>query len=308
MLQGESRCIPSHISFDQYSGKESNMSRLSEHEIRRLEEIARKIRCHVVRTISEAGAGHPGGSLSEADILTALYFHFMRVDPQRPEWENRDRFVLSKGHGAAGLYATLAERGYFLPELLKTFGRIDSCLQVHPDMHMVPGVEISTGALGQGLSVALGIAMAARMDGKAFHVYCLIGDGESQEGQIWEAAETAAHYKVDNLTVILDYNGVQLMGPVSEVMEVAPLADKWRSFNWAVMEIDGHDVRQIIEALEVAKEVKGKPCILIAHTVKGKGVSYMEGQSAWHGKPPNEEQLAQALAELGCGELGGTSG
>jgi transketolase len=308
MLQGESRCIPSHISFDQYSGKESNMSRLSEHEIRRLEEIARKIRCHVVRTISEAGAGHPGGSLSEADILTALYFHVMRVDPQRPEWENRDRFVLSKGHGAAGLYAALAERGYFSPELLKTFGRINSSLQVHPDMHMVPGVEISTGALGQGLSVALGIAMAATMDGRTFRVYCLIGDGESQEGQIWEAAETAAHYKVDNLTVILDYNGVQLMGPVSEIMEVAPLADKWRSFNWAVMEIDGHDVRQIIGALEAAKEVKGKPCILIAHTVKGKGVSYMEGQAAWHGKPPNEEQLAQALAELGCGELGGTNG
>jgi transketolase len=284
------------------------MSRLSEHEIRYLEKIARKIRCHVVRTISEAGAGHPGGSLSEADILTALYFHVMRVDPQRPKWENRDRFVLSKGHGAAGLYAALAERGYFSPELLKTFGRINSSLQVHPDMHMVPGVEISTGALGQGLSVALGIAMAATMDGRTFRVYCLIGDGESQEGQIWEAAETAAHYKVDNLTVILDYNGVQLMGPVSEIMEVAPLADKWRSFNWAVMEIDGHDVRQIIGALEAAKEVKGKPCILIAHTVKGKGVSYMEGQAAWHGKPPNEEQLAQALAELGCGELGGTNG
>jgi transketolase len=308
MLQGESQCVPSRISFDQYLEKESNMSRLSEHEIRRLEEIARKIRCHVVRTISEAGAGHPGGSLSEADILTALYFHVMRVDPQRPEWENRDRFVLSKGHGAAGLYAALAERGYFSPELLKTFGRINSSLQVHPDMHMVPGVEISTGALGQGLSVALGIAMAARMDGRTFHVYCLIGDGESQEGQIWEAAETAAHYKVDNLTVILDYNGVQLMGPVSEVMEVAPLADKWRSFIWAVMEIDGHDVRQIIEALEAAKEAKGKPCILVAHTVKGKGVSYMEGQASWHGKPPNEEQLAQALAELGCGELGGTNG
>jgi transketolase len=282
--------------------EESNMSELAEQEIRRLEEIARTIRCHVVRTISEAGVGHPGGSLSEADILTALYFHVMRVDPQHPDWEDRDRFVLSKGHGAAGLYATLAERGYFSPELLKTFGRINSCLQVHPDMHMVPGIEISTGALGQGLSVALGIAMAARLGGKAFRVYCLIGDGESQEGQVWEAAEAAAHYKVDNLTVILDYNRVQLMGPVSEVMEIAPLADKWRSFNWAVMEIDGHEIRQIIGALEVAKEVKGKPCILIAHTVKGKGVSYMEGQAAWHGKPPNEEQLAQALTELGCAE------
>ncbi|MDH4138481.1 MAG: transketolase, partial [Anaerolineae bacterium] len=213
-----------------------------------------------------------------------------------------------KGHGAAGLYATLAEREYFSPELLKTFGRIDSCLQVHPDMHMVPGIEISTGALGQGLSVALGIALAARLDGRAFRVYCLIGDGESQEGQIWEAAAAAAHYKVDNLTVILDYNRVQLMGPLSEVMEIAPLADKWRSFNWAVMEINGHDMRQIIEALEAAQEVKGKPCILIAHTIKGKGVSYMEGQSAWHGKPPNEEQLAQALAELGCGEWGGANG
>lgn len=284
------------------------MPELSENEIRHLEEIAKRVRCHVVRTISEAKAGHPGGSLSEADILAALYFYVMRVDPQHPNWEGRDRFVLSKGHGAAGLYATLAERGYFSPELLKTFGRIDSCLQVHPDMHMVPGIEISTGALGQGLSVALGIALAARLDGKAFHVYCLIGDGESQEGQIWEAAEAAAHYKVDNLTVILDYNRVQLMGPLSEIMEMAPLAEKWRSFNWAVMEIDGHDIQQIIEALEAAKKVRGKPCILIAHTVKGKGVSYMEGQAAWHGKPPNEEQLAQALAELGCGEWGGTNG
>jgi transketolase len=284
------------------------MPELSENEVRRLEEVAKRIRCHVVRTISEAGVGHPGGSLSEADILTALYFHVMRVDPQLPDWEDRDRFVLSKGHGAAGLYATLAERGYFSSELLKTFGRIDSCLQVHPDMHMVPGIEISTGALGQGLSVALGIALAARMDGRTFRVYCLIGDGESQEGQIWEAAEAAAHYKVDNLTVILDYNRVQLMGPLSEVMEIAPLADKWRSFNWAVMEMDGHDMQQIIEALEAAQEVEGKPCILIAHTVKGKGVSYMEGQSAWHGKPPDEGQLAQALAELGCGEWGGTNG
>ena len=276
------------------------MSKLSENEVRRLEGIANRIRCHVVRTISEAGAGHPGGSLSETDILAALYFHVMSVDPPRPHWEGRDRFILSKGHAAAGLYATLAERGYFLPELLQTFGRINSKLQVHPDMHLVPGIEISTGALGQGISVALGIALAARMDGDDFHVYCLIGDGESQEGQVWEAAEVAAHYKVDNLTVILDYNGVQLMGPVSEVLEVAPVADKWRSFGWAVVEIDGHDMRQIIDALESAKETKGKPCIVVAHTVKGKGVSYMEGKSAWHGKPPDEEQLAQALADLQC--------
>ncbi|MBC8252486.1 MAG: transketolase, partial [Ardenticatenia bacterium] len=181
---------------------------------------------------------------------------------------------------------------------------INSAFQVHPDMHMVPGIEISTGALAQGLSAALGIALAARLDGKAFHVYCLIGDGESQEGQIWEAAQTAAHYKADNLTVILDYNGVQLLGPVSEIMEIAPVADKWRSFNWAVMEIDGHDVRQIITALEFAEEIKARPFIVIAHTIKGKGVSYMEGKAAWHGKPPNEEQLAQAVVDLGCDEVG----
>ena len=280
------------------------MSSLSEQEIRRLEEIARRIRCRTVRTISEAGVGHVGGCLSEADILTALYFHVMKLDPQRPDWDDRDRFVLSKGHGAVGLYSTLAERGYFSPELLKTFGRINSAFQVHPDMHMVPGIEISTGALAQGLSAALGIALAARLDGKAFHVYCLIGDGESQEGQIWEAAQTAAHYKADNLTVILDYNGVQLLGPVSEIMEIAPVADKWRSFNWAVMEIDGHDVRQIITALEFAEEIKTRPFIVIAHTIKGKGVSYMEGKAAWHGKPPNEEQLAQAVVDLGCDEVG----
>jgi len=278
------------------------MPEISEQEIQHLEEIAKKVRCHIVRTISEAQVGHPGGSLSEADILTALYFRVMRVDPQRPDWAERDRFILSKGHGAAGLYAVLAERGYFSPELLKTFGRINSALQVHPDMHLVPGVEISTGALGQGLSVALGIALAAKMDGLSFHTYCLIGDGESQEGQIWEAAETAAHYKVDNLTAILDYNRVQLLGPVSEIMEIAPVADKWRSFGWAVVEIDGHDMRQIIEALESIREVKGRPHLVIAHTVKGKGVSYMEGKAAWHGKPPNKEQLAQALTELQCND------
>jgi len=276
------------------------MRKLSEREIHRLEEIAKRVRCHVVRTISEAGVGHPGGSLSEADILAALYFHVMQIDPQRPTWEARDRFILSKGHGAVGLYAILAERGYFPLDLLSTFGRINSRLQVHPDMHKLPGVEVSTGALGQGLSVALGIALAARLGGRALHVYCLIGDGENQEGQVWEAAEAAAHHKVDNLTVILDNNGVQLMGPLGEIMSMEPLADKWRSFNWAVFETDGHDMREIIAALELAKEIKGKPSIVIAHTVKGKGVSYMEGQSAWHGKSPNEEQLAQALAELQC--------
>lgn len=278
------------------------MHECPEEEIRRLRQIARRIRCHVVRTISRAGVGHPGGSLSEVDILTALYFQVMRIDPQRPDWRERDRFVLSKGHGAAGLYATLAERGFFPPEELASFGRIDSRLQVHPDMHLLPGVEVSSGALGQGISVALGMAMAARLDGRGTRVYCLIGDGESQEGQVWEAAEVAAHHRVDNLTVILDYNGVQLMGPVSEVLQVAPVADKWRAFNWHVIEIDGHDMGQILAALAAAQRVQGKPTIIIAHTVKGKGVSFMEGKSAWHGKPPNEEELAQALAELQCDE------
>lgn len=284
------------------------MSQLSDQDVHRLQEIARRIRCHVVRTISRAQAGHPGGSLSEADILAALYFHVMNIDSQRPDWEDRDRFILSKGHGAAGLYATLAERGYFSPALLETFGRIDSRLQVHPDMHMLPGIEISTGALGQGLSAALGIALAARLDGKTFHVFCLIGDGESQEGQIWEAAQTAAHYGVDNLTAILDYNKVQLMGPLSAVMSMDPMPDKWRSFNWNVIEIDGHNVREIITALETARATKGRPSIVIAHTIKGKGVSYMEGQSAWHGKPPDDAQLQQALTELQCVDTGGTHG
>lgn len=254
----------------------------------------------MVRTISNAGVGHPGGSLSEADILAALYFRVMRLDPERPDWEERDRFILSKGHGAAGLYATLAERGYFSTDLFDTFGCIDSTLQVHPDMHLAPGIEVSTGALGQGLSVALGVALIARLNGEDFHTYCLVGDGEVQEGQIWEAAQAAAHYRVDNLTAIVDYNRVQLLGPLDEIMEVAPLADRWRAFNWNVEEIDGHDMVEIVRALESARNGRGHPTVVIAHTVKGKGVSYMEGQSAWHGRPPDEEQLAQALAELGC--------
>ncbi len=280
------------------------MSQLTDQRLLELKDIARRIRCHVVETVSHAGVGHPGGSLSEADILTALFFHVMRIDPERPAWEERDRFVLSKGHGATGLYATLAERGYFSPDLLKTFGAIDSRLQVHPDRHMLPGIEVSTGALGQGISVALGMAMAARLDGKSLRVYCLIGDGESQEGEVWEAAEAAAHHKVDNLTVILDYNRVQLMGTVNKIMEVAPMADKWRAFCWNVLEIDGHNLRQIITALEMAQQVKRQPTVIVAHTIKGKGVSYMEGQSAWHGKAPSKEQLAQALAELNANVKG----
>lgn len=274
------------------------MADLTPQTIDDLKATANRIRRRIVTTISHAGVGHPGGSLSAADILTALYFHVMKVDPRSPEWPERDRFILSKGHGAAGLYAALVERGFFSEDLLDTFGCIDSPLQVHPDMHFVPGIELSSGALGQGLSVALGLALAACLDGASHRVYCLLGDGECQEGQVWEAAEAAAHYKIDNLTAILDYNRVQLMGPVDEIMEIAPMPDKWRSFNWHVIEVDGHDIPALIGALEQAQAVKGKPTILIARTVKGKGISYMEGQSAWHGRPPNSEELAQALREL----------
>ncbi len=274
------------------------MPELSDEKLQFLQDMARRVRRHVVETISNAQVGHPGGSLSETDILVALFFHVLRVDPQRPKWEDRDRFILSKGHGAVGLYSTLAERGYFPVDLLRTFGRFESGLQVHPDMHKLPGIEISSGALGVGLSAALGMALAARLDGKSFRVYCVIGDGENQEGQIWEAAAAAAQFKVDNLTAILDYNRVQLTGPMEKIIELAPIAAKWRDFNWEVLEIDGHDMRAVVGALERAQQVKGRPTMIVAHTVKGKGVSYMEGQYMWHGKPPNKEQLAQALAEL----------
>lgn len=271
---------------------------VSEKTLASLRERAAQVRGHIVRTISNAQAGHPGGSLSAADILVALYFHVLRIDPGHPEAPDRDRFVLSKGHAAAGLYATLAERGFFSPELLATFGRIDSTLQVHPDRLEVPGVEVSTGALGQGLSVGIGMALGARLEGRPFRVYVLIGDGECQEGQIWEAAMCATHYELEGLTAILDYNRVQLLGPVSEIMEVAPLGDKWRAFGWHVIETDGHDMAQILDAFERTRTIRGKPTMILAHTTKGKGVSFMEGKAAWHGRPPDREQLEQALSDL----------
>lgn len=263
-----------------------------------LEERARAIRRRVVQTIAHAGVGHPGGSLSAADILAALYFHVLRVDPHHPDWPDRDRFVASKGHCAAALYATFVERGFIPVGWLDTFGRIDSRLQVHPDMQKVPGVEISTGALGQGFSVAIGMALAARLDGQPIRVFVLLGDGESQEGQVWEAAMFAAHHHLDNLTAIVDYNQVQLLGPVAEIMDVAPLAEKWRAFGWHVLEIDGHDLTQIVQALGKTGRPVDQPVVVIAHTVKGKGVSFMEGQAAWHGRPPNADELAHALQEL----------
>jgi len=259
---------------------------------------ARVIRRHIIRMLGEAGSGHPGGSLSATEIVTALYFHVMRLDPARPDWPARDRFVLSKGHACPVLYAALAERGFFPVEELLTLRKLGSRLQGHPDMRKLPGVEMSTGSLGQGLSAANGMALAARLDGRDYRVYVLLGDGESQEGQVWEAAMAAAHYRLDNLTAFLDYNGLQIDGPCAEVMAVAPVAEKWRAFGWHVIEIDGHDFRQILQAVEEARETRGRPTMIVARTVKGKGVSFMEHQVDWHGVAPKGEQVERALAEL----------
>ncbi|MBM7853668.1 transketolase [Desulfohalotomaculum tongense] len=267
----------------------------------RLEELQAKakiIRRDIVTMLGEAGSGHPGGSLSAADIVTALYFEVMNINPREPNWPDRDRFVLSKGHAAPVLYAALAERGYFEKEELKSLRRLGSRLQGHPDMKKLPGVEMSTGSLGQGLSAANGMAMAGKLDKKDYRVYVLLGDGEIQEGQVWEAAMAAAHYKLDNLTAFLDYNKMQIDGRIEEVMSPEPVADKWRAFGWHVIEIDGHNMEQILKAVDEAKGTTGKPTIIVAQTVKGKGVSFMENQVGWHGKAPSAEQVEEALKEL----------
>jgi transketolase len=266
--------------------------------LKKLQDKAKKIRCHIVRMIGKAGSGHPGGSLSAADIVTALYFHAMQVDPQQPHLPDRDRFVLSKGHAAPVVYAALAERGFFPEEKLLTLRELGSSLQGHPDMRKLPGVDMSTGSLGQGLSVANGMALAAKLDGKKYRIYALLGDGETQEGMIWEAAMAAAHYKLDNLTAFLDHNGLQIDGPTREVMSPEPLADKWKAFGWHVQVVDGHDFSQITGALEKARSVEGQPSMIIAETVKGKGVSFMENQAGWHGAAPKPEEADKALAEL----------
>jgi len=268
-------------------------------EIRaRLEEKARAIRRDIIRMVGAAGSGHPGGSLSAVEVLTALYFHVMRLDPARPDWAERDRFILSKGHAAPALYAVLAERGYFPVAELTTLRRLGSSLQGHPDMKKVPGVEMSTGSLGQGLSAACGMALAARLDKADWRVYVLLGDGENEEGQVWEAAMAAAHYRLDNLTAYLDYNRLQIDGPIRSVMNPEPLADKWKAFGWNVLSVDGHNFKEILEATEAARAVSGQPSIIICHTVKGKGVSFMENQADWHGKAPSAEETERALAEL----------
>jgi transketolase len=266
--------------------------------LQELATMTNTVRKHIIRMLGEAGSGHPGGSLSAVEIVTALYFHVLRHDPRRPDWPDRDRFILSKGHGVPVQYACLAEAGYFPVEELKTLRKINSRLQGHPVKGTVPGIEASTGSLGQGLSIALGHALAGKLDGKDYRVYVMIGDGESDEGQIWEAALFGAHHKLDNLVAILDYNKIQLDGRLEEILELAPLADKWRAFGWHVLEIDGHDLAAILAAFAEAERTKGKPSILIAHTIKGKGVSFMEDDVEWHGIAPNAEQVERALAEL----------
>jgi transketolase len=263
-----------------------------------LRERARLIRRHIVEMLHEAASGHPGGSLSAVEIVTALYFGgLLRYDPARPDWPDRDRFVLSKGHGVPVQYAAMAEAGFFDIEELRTLRRIDSRLQGHPVLGSLPGVEASTGSLGQGLSIALGMALAARMDGSGFRVFVLLGDGECQEGQVWEAAMAAGHHKPDNLIAIVDYNKFQLDGPIEDIIGVEPFAAKWQSMGWQTREIDGHDMEQVMDALQWSITVKSPVCIL-AHTVKGKGVSFMEGENAYHGVAPSEEELARALGEL----------
>ena len=264
-----------------------------------LNEITRNIRKDIVTMIHGSKSGHPGGSLSAVEILTALYFDEMNIDPQNPKKEDRDRFVLSKGHAAPVLYATLAERGYFDKKELLSLRKVGAMLQGHPDMKGTPGVEMSTGSLGQGFSVACGMAMASKLDNAPWRVYALLGDGEVQEGLIWEAAMSAAHYKLDNMVAFLDYNGLQIDGEVEKVMNIGPIVDKFKSFGWNVIEIDGHDFDQIFAALDMAKETVGKPTMIVAKTVKGKGVSFMENNAGWHGNAPSDNDLEIALAELG---------
>ena len=263
-----------------------------------LQKTACNIRKGIIESTYAAKCGHPGGSLSATEMFTYLYFKEMNIDPKNPKWEDRDRFVLSKGHTAPGLYATLAHRGYFPVEDLKTLRKTDSYLQGHPNMNTVPGVDMSTGSLGQGVSVAAGMALGLKKTGKNARVYTLLGDGEIQEGQVWEACMFAAHYKLDNLVVIVDNNGLQIDGNIADVMSPYPIVDKLLAFGFQTVAIDGHDLDAIESALNKAKTVKGQPFAIVMSTVKGKGVSYMENKASWHGKAPNDEEYAQAMAEL----------
>ncbi len=264
-----------------------------------LEEKARQIRCDIIRLLAESGSGHPGGSLSSTDIVTALYFRVMRHNPSEPNWPERDRFHMSKGHCCPLWYSALAEAGYFPKEQLMTFRRFKG-LQGHPSLaHHTPGIEMTAGSLGMGLGFGIGAALAARIDNRNYRTYILLGCGEINSGIIWEGAMAAGHWKLDNLCAILDYNRLQSEGPTEEIMNLEPVRDKWAAFNWHVVEIDGHNMQQIIDGFDETKATKGKPTIIIAHTIKGKGVSFMENNNAFHGSPPNAEQAMQALSELG---------
>jgi transketolase len=273
------------------------MTHYADTQIKELEDKAKYIRRLIIQMLAKAGSGHPGGSLSSTDLVTALYFAVMRVRPSEPEWPDRDRFHMSKGHCCPLWYALLADKGYFPTEQLWTLRQFGSMLQGHPDRR-VPGVEAASGSLGQGLSIAVGMSLAAGIDKKDYRVYCLMGDGEIQEGNIWEAAMAASHYKRDNLCGIVDFNGFQIDGKVKDVMNLEPLVDKWRAFGWHTIEIDGHAMGQILSAYEEARTIKGKPSVIIAHTIKGKGVSFMENVVDFHGRAPTKEEAERALKEL----------
>ena len=267
-------------------------------EKKQMQITACKVRMGVIESTYGAKAGHPGGSLSAAEVFTYLYFKEMNIDPKNPKWEDRDRFVLSKGHTTPGLYSVLANRGFFPVEDLPTFRHIDSYLQGHPNMNTVPGVDMSTGSLGQGISVATGMALAAKHTGKSNRVYALLGDGEIQEGQVWEACMAAAHYKLDNLCIVVDNNGLQIDGNIADVMSPYPIVDKLVAFGFEVVELDGHDFDALEAAFNKARETKGKPFAIVMKTVKGKDVSFMENDAGWHGKAPNDAEYAQAMTEL----------
>lgn len=279
------------------------MDLLNVEDITELTERAKKIRQHIIKMTNAAGSGHPGGSLSAVEILVCLYFRILKHNPKDPHWPERDRFILSKGHAAPALYAVLAESGYIPVEELMTLRKLGCRLQGHPSMTVTPGVEMSTGSLGHGLAVANGMALAAKLDRKLNRIYVLCGDGEMDVGEIWESAMLASHYKLDNVTMYLDRNMLQLDGPTEKIMSIEPLADKWKAFGWYVQEIDGHNMREIMMATEHAKNTHGKPSVIICHTVKGKGVSFMEGTVHFHGKAPNKDECTKALEEIGACKL-----
>lgn len=272
----------------------------TEKDVERLEEQAVQLRRDIVEMIHAAKAGHPGGSLSAVDMITALYFHLMRIDPQNPRWEDRDRFVLSKGHACPALYAALARRGFFDPKHLTTLRQYHSILQGHPDMNKTPGIDISSGSLGNGLAIGVGMAMSGRLHHQDYMTYVMLGDGEVQEGMVWEAAMAAHHHDLGNLVAIVDCNGVQINGWVNEIMTVEPLADKWRAFGWNVVEVNGHNMKDLLTVLHTAKTMR-HPTVILMRTVKGRGVSFMEDDCKWHGNSPSDEELVQAILEIGEG-------